>query len=669
MDDLLNYGCFLQSSLNVSINSRVKEYNQLLQSLSRYSKNNVILVGEPGVGKTTLIEILAQELNKKILPFPLSDKKIFSLSLNSLISGSKYRGEFEERLKFILEFIETDSNIILFIDEIHMIVGAGGVEGGMDLSNILKPFIARNSIQIIGATTITEYRNSIQKDTALERRFQLINIPEPDINDSFLILRNIADTLELYHSIIIPNDSIYKTIELSIKYLPHKFLPDKAIDILDEASSFIKLQLNQEHPKLHLLEKKLIEAKNKCDDNLIFSLSSKLKNLKLIIDIETQSYLELRKKQDSLDLKKLKLLDISDYSVISDIKNIEIPFIESQITELSKNIENNIYISNIVSTDVIETVISSLTNIPSTLVDSESYEDILSLESNLLDSIIGQNKAVTSVSKTIRRSKTGFRDNNKPLGSFLFLGSTGIGKTELTKQLAIELFNTDKNIVRFDMSEFMEKNSVNKLIGSPPGYVGYENGGQLTEKIKLQPYSIVLFDEIEKAHPDVFNILLQILDEGHLTDNKGFKVNFKHSIIIMTSNLCSNFINDSKFSTDGLLVELERYLKPELLNRIDDIIPFFKIKKKDCIKILDVLLEKTIKRANNKGITIVFSNDFKKYVVDDFYNDDYGVRPFKRAINSLVEDKLATLFLEGIIKSNSIVSFEFDKSIKINVSN
>ena len=606
---------------------RQKEIERVIQILTRRTKNNPCLIGEPGVGKTAIAEGLAQKIVADEVPEILKNKRVVCLDLASMLAGAKYRGDFEERIKNSLSEVENAKNIILFIDEIHTIVGAGGAEGAIDASNIIKPQLARGRIQLIGATTINEYRKYIEKDAALERRFQSILVEEPSPEDAINILNGLKDKYETHHKIKITEEAIKAAVNLSVRYIADRFLPDKAIDLIDEAASRVRLRTFTAPPDLKKLEdqlKKLIQEKEEAVNSQNFELAA-----------------QIRDKEK--ELKK-------------------------QLQDLKQNWEKQTaHTQNEVTAEDIAQIISISTGINVTQITAKQSERLLNLEKELHKMIIGQEEAVSKIAKAVRRGRAGLKDPNRPIGSFIFLGPTGVGKTQLCKALSVCLFGDQNSMIRLDMSEYMEKHTVSKLIGSPPGYVGYDEGGQLTEKVRKKPYSVILFDEIEKAHPDVFNMLLQILDDGVLTDSQGRKVNFKNTVIIMTSNIGARLItekrefgfsvNDNESLKDDeniksdIMNELKKVFKPEFLNRVDDIIIFQKLTKDDIYKITDNMLLTLANKLSELNINIEFSKEAKEKISNIGYNPVYGARPLRRAIQSNIEDKLSELLLDKTFSS------------------
>ncbi|MEI6602023.1 MAG: ATP-dependent Clp protease ATP-binding subunit [Clostridia bacterium] len=605
---------------------RDKEIERVIQILSRRTKNNPCLVGEPGVGKTAIAEGLAQNIANGNIPEILRNKKIFTLDMSSMIAGTKYRGEFEERLKNVMNEVRVDGNIILFIDEIHTIIGAGAAEGSMDAANILKPALSRGDMQMIGATTLNEYRKYIEKDSALERRFQPVLVGEPTLEESIEILKGLRDKYEGHHKVTITDDAVEAAVKLSSRYIQDRFLPDKAIDLLDEAASRVKLAGYMVPKDVKELEQKLIEVK--------------------------------RDKEEAASMQ--------DFERAGELKNQEKEISEAYEAAKKGWEQKNVKKTDVVTEADIADIVASWTGIPVKRLAEEETERLKMLELILHERVIGQEEGVTAVSKAIRRGRVGLKDPNRPLGSFIFLGPTGVGKTELAKALAEAMFGDDNAMIRIDMSEYMEKHTVSKLVGSPPGYVGYEEGGQLTEKVRRKPYSVILFDEIEKAHPDVFNILLQILEDGILTDAQGRKVDFRNTIVIMTSNIGAKLITEPKkigfaLSKDDteksydtmkgvVMGELKQLFRPEFLNRIDEIIVFHPLSTEDIKKIVTVMLRSLEKRIQQEGYTIEVTDQAKEWLAKKGFDPLFGARPLRRAIQSEVEDRLAEALLEQKFK-------------------
>ena len=609
---------------------RNKETERIIEILSRRTKNNPCLIGEPGVGKTAVVEGLAEKIVFDQVPQNLKGKKIIVLDIPSMVAGAKYRGDFEDRVKKVLEEVKKSNNIILFIDEIHMIVGAGAAEGAIDAASILKPLLARGEIQVIGATTINEYRKYIEKDSALERRFQPILVEEPTFDETIDILKGLRDKYEAHHNVRITDEAINSAVELSNRYIADRFLPDKAIDLIDEASSKAKL-------------KEIVRPSN-------------------LIDLE--------EKIENLEVEKEEAINLQDFEKAAQIRDKIVSYNEKLNDENKKwNVESKTKMIQLESEDIAK-VISNITGIPITSITEDEREKLKKLENEIHNRVIGQEEAVKSVAQAIRRSRTGLRDEKRPIASFLFLGPTGVGKTELTKSLTSVLFDNEEDMIRIDMSEFMESHSISKLIGSPPGYVGYEENGDLTEKIRRKPYSVILFDEIEKAHSDVMNILLQILDDGRLTDNMGRTVNFKNTVIIMTSNVGAELItNKNKVGfLDNLSIQAEynnikkdvmqqvkKTFKPEFINRIDEVIVFQKLNNDDLKNISNILLNKVSDRMRKQEIEVKFHARVNDFIISKLENNNYGARPLKRIIQNTVENKIAEEYLNDNIQKGDVI--------------
>lgn len=670
---------------------RDSEIRNCQRILSRRKKNNPVLIGKPGVGKTAIVEGLAQRIVNKDVPEPLQGRTIFALDMASLVAGAKYRGQFEERLKSVIDEVKkSDGQIIMFIDELHTIVGAGKTEGSMDASNIMKPMLARGEIKVIGATTLNEYRENIEKDGALERRFQKVLVDEPSVEDTISILRGIKDKYEIYHGIRIQDQAVIAAAELSNRYITDRFLPDKAIDLMDEACATVRTEIDtmpeyldeekrrilqvqieiaalkkeddeKSKKRLETLEKELADANEryKADFNKWKSQKDSINSVKDIKEEIDKVKVEIEKAERNYDFEKL-----------SELKYGKLTELENKLKEKEKDQKDNSSIKEEVTDEDIADVVSNWTNIPvNKLVESERSK-ILGLSDKLHERVIGQDEAVDSVSDAIIRARSGLKDINKPIGSFIFLGPTGVGKTELAKSLAEAMFDSEKNMIRIDMSEYMEKYSVSRLIGAAPGYVGYEEGGQLTEAVRRNPYSVILFDEIEKAHPDVFNILLQVLDDGRLTDSQGRTVNFKNTIIIMTSNIGSSYLIDG-LKEDGSIDEENRKLvdsslrnsfKPEFLNRIDDIVMFKPLTSDQIYKIIDLQIADISKRLESREITIELSKKAHEYILDKSYDVEYGARPIKRFLQANIETNLGRKIIEGNIMEGDHVIIDLDKN-------
>ena len=656
---------------------RDEEIRSITRVLSRKTKNNPVLIGEPGVGKTAIVEGLAERIVKGDVPNSLRNKTVWELDMAALIAGAKYRGEFEERLKKVLnEVKKSNGEIIMFIDEIHNIVSSGEATGAMDTSNILKPMLARGEIRLIGATTLNEYRKYIEKDGALERRFQKIKVTEPTVEDTITILRGLKERFEIHHGVTIKDKALLAAATLSNRYITERFLPDKAIDLVDEACATIRLQLDSVPENLDKLSRKIMQleiekqALKKEKDELskkrleeindeLEKLKEKEEQLKTDWNKEKEGIESIKEVKSEIEKRKKELEQAEaeyDLERAARLRHGTIPSLERELVELRNNTQNKI-LSDVVEEDDIATTISRWTNIPISKLVSSEKERLLHLEDNLGKRVIGQKEALKLVSEAILRSRSGIKDPNKPIGSFLFLGTTGVGKTEVARSLAYELFDDEHHMVRIDMSEYMEKFSVSRLIGSPPGYVGYDDGGQLTEAVRRNPYSVILFDEIEKAHPEVLNLLLQILDEGRLTDSNGRLVDFKNTIIIMTSNLGSENILEGK--KEQVLTEIRNYFRPEFINRIDEVIIFNCLDQDAITKILDKIIEEIEKRIKHTGIKIELTNKLSKYLIETGYNNAYGARPLKRLVTTSIETLLAKELIKSDIKQNSKIIFDY----------
>ena len=662
---------------------RDDEIRSLTRILSRKTKNNPVLIGEPGVGKTAIVEGLAWRIVKGDVPNSLKNKTIWELDMGSLIAGAKYRGEFEERLKAVLKEVkESEGEIIMFIDEIHMIVGAGALEGAMDAGNMLKPMLARGEIHCIGATTLNEYRKYIEKDGALERRFQKVQVSEPTVFDTITILRGLKSRFEVYHGVSIKDKALVAAATLSDRYITNRFLPDKAIDLVDEACATIKVQMESVPVELDTLTRTIMqlqiekEALKKEKDEIskkrLQELDDKIYSLKqdenkLRHDWEEEKAIneKVNKKKEEIenahrDLERAE--DNYDLETAARLRHGVIPTLEKELEELRQKADSKV-LSDTVDDESIAAIISKWTNIPvSKLVGSEK-DKLLHLEDNMKKRVKGQDEALKLVSDAIIRARAGIKDLNRPIGSFIFLGPTGVGKTEVARTLAYELFDDEKHMIRIDMSEYMESHSVARLIGSPPGYVGYDDGGQLTEAVRRNPYSIVLFDEIEKAHKDVFNILLQILDDGRITDSQGRTVDFKNTIIIMTSNLGSEYILENKENANELVMsELRHTFKPEFINRIDEIIVFKSLSKEVVYQILDKIIENIENRLSDKKIKIDVTQRAKDFIINESYDEKFGARPIKRYVSRNLETLIANDIINDKIKFNSTITVDVDNN-------
>ena len=675
---------------------RDEQINRMMQILIRKTKNNPILIGEPGTGKTAIAEGLAQRIVNKDVPTSLLNKRVVTLDMSALIAGAKYRGEFEDRLKSVIDEVKQAGNIILFIDEIHTIIGAGASEGSMDAANILKPSLARGELHTIGATTLKEYRKYFEKDAAMQRRFQPIKVDEPSVNEALHILRGIKEKLETHHNVTINDSALVAAAKLSNRYITDRFLPDKAIDLIDEAAAELKMQIESEPTALSNIKREIqtlnvekealkMEKSQKNEDRIkeiekeLANKKEEKQNLEARFENEKQTFnatSELKIKIDELKTKANIAKRESKFEEAAKIEYGEIPALEAKIKENSEKWDRmqkeGTLLRNSVDEESIASIVSKWTGIPvNKMMDSEKQK-VLKVEEVLKKDVIGQDEAIKAISRAIKRNKAGLSETSRPIGSFLFLGPTGVGKTESAKTLAKFLFDDPKSLIRFDMSEYMEKHAVSRLVGAAPGYVGYEEGGQLTEAVRRKPYSVILFDEVEKAHPDVFNILLQVLDDGRLTDNKGVTVDFKNTIIILTSNIGSSRIieiSDKEERRKAVLDELKSHFRPEFLNRLDDIVIFEQLGIEAITNIVDILFNNIKKKVEEKGIKISLTNEAKDYIAKVGFDPVYGARPLKRAIYEIVEDKLAELILEDSIGDGSSVEFDIkNDEIVVNVS-
>ncbi len=661
---------------------RDEEIRNVIRILSRKSKNNPVLIGEPGVGKTAIVEGLAQRIVKGDVPNSLKNHTIWELDLGSLVAGAKYRGEFEERLKAVLKEIKnSDGNIIMFIDEIHMIVGAGDT-GAMDVSNMLKPMLARGEIHVIGATTLNEYRKYIEKDGALERRFQKVLVSEPNVEDTITILRGLKERFEIFHGVSIKDSALVAAATLSDRYITDRYLPDKAIDLVDEACATIKMQLDSVPVELDELTRKIMsleierqaikKEKDEISKTRLEKISAELDDLKQKEQEMRNKWEEEKEVKDNINKKKEELerarFDLQtsennyDLETSARLRHGTIPKLESELKNLQENNQNSI-LSDVVDEEGIAEIISRWTHIPVSKLVSSEKDKLLHLYDRLKTRVMGQDDALHLVSEAIIRARSGIKDPNKPIGSFIFLGPTGVGKTEVAKTLAYELFDDERHMIRIDCSEYMESFNVSRLVGAPPGYVGYDEGGELTEAVRRNPYSIVLFDEIEKAHKDVFNILLQILDDGRLTDSQGRLVDFKNTIIIMTSNLGSEYILDNQDNAKELVLnELKNTFRPEFINRIDEIIVFNSLKKDTVYEIVDKLIGELNKRMEQNYLHVEITKSVKDKIVNDAYDERYGARPIKRYITKNIESLIAHKLIDAFLNVGSTLVIDLDES-------
>ena len=700
MDSLAKYGIDLTAKAREGkldpVIGRDEELQRVMQILIRKTKNNPILLGEPGVGKTAIVESLAQKIVKNDVPTSLANKKLIALDMSALIAGAKYRGEFEDRLKAVIDEVVKAKNVILFIDEIHTIVGAGASEGSMDAANILKPALARGELHTIGATTLKEYRKYFEKDAALQRRFQPVNVGEPSVNEALQILRGIKERLEVHHNVSITDSALVAAAKLSDRYISGRFLPDKAIDLIDEAAAELKMQIESEPFELAKIKREIVtlqvekealkmEDKEKNETRLgeiekeLANLNEKKNALNSQFENEKKvfsSISDAKKSVDSLKNEAEMARRNGDLNKAAEIEYGKIPAKENEIKALeekwAKMQENGTLLKNEVDENLVAGILSKWTGISVAKMLTSEKEKYLNIEEHLKESVVGQDEALHALARAIKRNKAGLSSANRPIGSFLFLGPTGVGKTESAKALAKFLFDDEKAMIRFDMSEYMERHSVSRLLGAPPGYVGYDEGGQLSEAVRRKPYSVLLFDEIEKAHKDVFNILLGILDDGRATDNKGVTVDFKNTIIILTSNIASNeimeFSGDKEKRDELVKAALKSYFKPEFLNRLDDIIVFNPLKEENLVKIVDIMFKSLQNKLLEREIKATLTQNAKKLIASVGYDAEFGARPLRRAMYELVEDEIAEMILKDEIKSGDEIVIDADENnIKINV--
>ncbi|MBZ7963699.1 ATP-dependent Clp protease ATP-binding subunit [Campylobacter sp. 2457A] len=676
---------------------REEEIERLMQILIRKTKNNPILLGEPGVGKTAIVEALAQRIVKKDVPTSLQNKRVIALDMSALIAGAKYRGEFEDRLKAVVNEVIKNKNIILFIDEIHTIVGAGASEGSMDAANILKPALARGELHTIGATTLKEYRKYFEKDAALQRRFQPVNVPEPSINEALAMLRGIKEKLEIHHNVTINDSALVAAAKLSKRYIADRFLPDKAIDLIDEAAAELKMQIESEPSSLRKVRKDIetLEVENealkmeddKKNEKRIEEIIKELANLKekqsaLNSQFENEKgvFNEISVKKKEIDLLKNEAnlaKNKGEFQKAAELEYGKIPSLEKEVQNLEekwkKMSENGVLLKNQVDEDLVAGILSKWTGISVQKMLTSEKQKFLEVEKHLKEGVIGQDKALNALARAIKRNKAGLNADNKPIGSFLFLGPTGVGKTQSAKALAKFLFDDEKAMIRFDMSEFMEKHSVSRLLGAPPGYIGHEEGGELTEAVRRKPYSVLLFDEVEKAHKDVFNVLLGILDDGRATDSKGVTVDFKNTIIILTSNIASNAIMtlNGEEKENAIKNELKNFFKPEFLNRLDDIITFNPLGQDEAYEIVKLLFKDLQNSLSNKGIKANLSENGALLIAKNGFDPDFGARPLKRAIYDMIEDKLSDMILADELNENDniLIDAENDEIVIKKIQN
>ncbi|EOG2478008.1 ATP-dependent Clp protease ATP-binding subunit [Campylobacter upsaliensis] len=692
MDALNKFGIDLtqkaqQNELDPII-GREEEIERTMQILIRKSKNNPILLGEPGVGKTAIVEALAQRIVKKDVPTSLQNKRLIALDMSALIAGAKYRGEFEDRLKSVVDEVIKSKNVILFIDEIHTIVGAGASEGSMDAANILKPALARGELHTIGATTLKEYRKYFEKDAALQRRFQPVSVSEPSINEALAMLRGIKEKLEIHHNVSITDSALVAAAKLSKRYINDRFLPDKAIDLIDEAAAELKMQIESEPSSLRKVRKELetleVEKEalkmeqNEANEKRLEEIAKELANLKEEQNALNAQFENEKSVFDSISVKKKEIDTLKneanlaknkgDFQKAAELEYGQIPALEKEVLSLEEKwqllSQNGVLLKNKVDEDLVAGILSKWTGISVQKMLKSEKQKFLEVEKHLKESVIGQDRALNALAKAIKRNKAGLNEGSKPIGSFLFLGPTGVGKTQSAKALAKFLFDDEKAMIRFDMSEFMEKHSVSRLLGAPPGYIGHEEGGELTEAVRRKPYSVILFDEVEKAHKDVFNILLGILDDARATDSKGVSVDFKNTIIILTSNIASTAIMNlkGKEQEDAVKAELKSFFKPEFLNRLDEIITFNPLGENEAYEIVKLLFKDLQKSLENKGLKATLSNEAAKFIAKEGFDEDFGARPLKRAIYDKIEDKLSEMILSDELSLNDTISIDLKEN-------
>ncbi|EPN7178533.1 ATP-dependent Clp protease ATP-binding subunit [Campylobacter upsaliensis] len=692
MDSLNKFGIDLtqkakQNELDPII-GREEEIERTMQILIRKSKNNPILLGEPGVGKTAIVEALAQRIVKKDVPTSLQNKRLIALDMSALIAGAKYRGEFEDRLKSVVDEVIKSKNVILFIDEIHTIVGAGASEGSMDAANILKPALARGELHTIGATTLKEYRKYFEKDAALQRRFQPVSVSEPSINEALAMLRGIKEKLEIHHNVSITDSALVAAAKLSKRYINDRFLPDKAIDLIDEAAAELKMQIESEPSSLRKVRKELetleVEKEalkmeqNEANEKRLEEIAKELANLKEEQNALNAQFENEKSVFDSISVKKKEIDSLKneanlaknkgDFQKAAELEYGQIPALEKEVLSLEEKwqllSQNGVLLKNKVDEDLVAGILSKWTGISVQKMLKSEKQKFLEVEKHLKESVIGQDRALNALAKAIKRNKAGLNEGSKPIGSFLFLGPTGVGKTQSAKALAKFLFDDEKAMIRFDMSEFMEKHSISRLLGAPPGYIGHEEGGELTEAVRRKPYSVILFDEVEKAHKDVFNILLGILDDARATDSKGVSVDFKNTIIILTSNIASTAIMNlkGKEQEDAVKAELKNFFKPEFLNRLDEIITFNPLGENEAYEIVKLLFKDLQKSLENKGLKATLSDEAAKFIAKEGFDEDFGARPLKRAIYDKIEDKLSDMILSDTLSLNDTISIDLKEN-------